>query len=86
MALEPDELAEAQIARLRELHAGGAISDEELREGLVEVREATGTELDEGGAEPDSAPRRSGARAIIIAFLAIDVLVLSVVALIVFAR
>ncbi len=46
------DLVEAQIDRLKELHRGGAIDDEELRDGIAELLGAVGADVD-GARRPE---------------------------------
>ena len=72
--MDPEELMEVEIARLRELHAAGAISEPELRSGIEEAR------LGAGLPPVDEDPRQAAGGGvsrtpIILAFIAVDIVI-----------
>lgn len=78
--MDPEELMEAEVARLRELHEAGALSDAELRAGIDEARLVAGLPPRDESASEAVAARKVSRLPLIVAFIAIDlVIVLAVV-------
>lgn len=82
--MDSEELMEAEVARLRELHEAGALSEAELQEGIAEARMAAGlSPVEEAAAE---GPKGRDARLpLIIAFVAVDLVIVAAVLIFLFA-
>lgn len=80
--MDAEELMEVEIARLRELHAAGAISDSELRSGIDEARLGAGLAPVADDPRQQIAGRRVSTTPIILAFVAVDIVI--VIAVLVF--
>lgn len=76
--MDPEELVEAEVARLRELHEAGAISAAELQAGIEEARISAGLSPDAEAADAAAAGRTSRLP-LIIAFIAADLVIVGAV-------
>ncbi|MGI9539784.1 MAG: hypothetical protein ACR2N6_06520 [Miltoncostaeaceae bacterium] len=77
--MDPDELMEAEVARLRELHEAGAISATELQAGIDEARLTAGLPASTHDTGVAATSRRVSRLPIIIAFVAADLVILAAV-------